>query len=73
MSGWGLPCLDSRLPAGAAVVGATMMAGSGQKDQSGGPLAMILGLKLLWCGWYVCLCGGLRCSMNVYCASSLAT
>lgn len=59
----GSPCLDSRLMPTTATNGATMMAGSTAKDQSGGPLAMILGLKLVWCGWHVSLCGGLRCSM----------
>jgi len=65
MSGWGLPWLDSRLTAaGAAIgIGATMMAGNGRKDQSGGQVPMMLGLKLVWCGWHVSLCGGLRCSM----------
>ena len=58
----GSPCLDFRLMA--ATTGTTMMkAGSTPNDQSGGPLEMMLGLKLVWCGWYVSLCGGLRCSM----------
>ena len=39
------------------------MAGNGRKDQSGGQVPMMLGLKLVWCGWHVSLCGGLRCSM----------
>ena len=58
----GSPCLDFRLMA--ATTGTTMMkTGSTPNDQSGGPLEMMLGLKLVWCGWYVSLCGGLRCSM----------